>query len=100
RNVTGVQTCALPISLYNRVAPFLPPGHNERVAHLSVEDPMTDGDEVPIVRGAGVSPGRAAGPTVRMATAAGEPPRRRTSLSEDEAAQAIVDAADRQSTRL
>ena len=54
---------------------------------------MTDGDEVPIVRGAGVSPGRAAGPTVRMATAAGEPPSRRTSLSEDEAAQAIVDAA-------
>src|SRR5699024_5805155 len=54
---------------------------------------MTDGDEVRIVRGAGVSPGRAAGPTVRMATAAGEPPSRRTTLAEEDAVQAIVDAA-------
>lgn len=61
---------------------------------------MTDGDEVRIVRGAGVSPGRAAGPTVRMATAAGEPSRRRTTLSEEEATAAISDAATAVAERL
>src|SRR5699024_3506155 len=54
---------------------------------------MSSDDQVRIIRGAGVSPGRAAGPTVRMATAAGEPSRRRASQPLDEASAAIPAAA-------
>lgn len=54
---------------------------------------MSGDEQVRIIRGAGVSPGRAAGPTVRMATAAGEPPKRRTTVPVAEAAEAIPAAA-------
>ena len=54
---------------------------------------MSGHEQVQIIHGAGVSPGRAAGPTVRMATAAGEPARRRTTLSPEEATEAIRTAA-------
>ncbi|HLS63315.1 MAG TPA: phosphoenolpyruvate--protein phosphotransferase [Ruania sp.] len=54
---------------------------------------MSGDEQVRIIRGAGVSPGRAAGPTVRMATAAGEPSRRRASQPLEEASAAIPAAA-------
>ncbi|SED79553.1 phosphoenolpyruvate--protein phosphotransferase [Ruania alba] len=53
---------------------------------------MTQGDQN-VVTGAGVSPGRAAGPAVRMTTGAGEPPRRRSSTDADTACSAIASAA-------
>src|SRR5690625_4517509 len=54
---------------------------------------MSGDEQVRIIRGAGVSPGRAAGPTVRMATAAGEPSRRRASQPLAEGSAAIAAAA-------
>ena len=54
---------------------------------------MSGEQQVRIIRGAGVSPGRAAGRTVRMATAAGEPARRRVTVPLDEATAAILTAA-------
>ncbi|WP_159622203.1 phosphoenolpyruvate--protein phosphotransferase [Ruania rhizosphaerae] len=54
---------------------------------------MTHGDHPVGISGAGVSPGRAAGPAVWMTSAAGEPPKRRSSADPEVSAAAIADAA-------
>ncbi|QOR71975.1 phosphoenolpyruvate--protein phosphotransferase [Ruania alkalisoli] len=54
---------------------------------------MTHGDHPVVISGAGVSPGRAAGPAVWMTSAAGEPPKRRSSADPEASAAAIAEAA-------
>ncbi|UFU04064.1 phosphoenolpyruvate--protein phosphotransferase [Ruania suaedae] len=53
---------------------------------------MTHGDPAVVISGAGVSPGRAAGPAVWMTSAAGEPPKRRSSADPEAGCAAIAEA--------